>query len=320
MTSTHDLSPVAGWWRGATSPGASRLAAPGDRQAERIARDQDRQAFWDVGARGGVAEGPPPDADAQAAVDAALALVAQTPCELALIPLEDLLGLEDAPNLPGVVEVHPNWRRRLPETSETLFSHPASPSAWRGSTPRDPNDPHRHLPRPVPRRLHLRRRGEPGALLGQAGDQPPLRLADRHGAARLDPRLRRRRSDDDQSGPGRRGRFSGPWSRPCAREGSGGGSRHRPQPCRRRRRRQRLVAGRPRERPGQRLCPLSSTSTGARPIPTLAGKVLAPFLGAPYGQALAAGETCAGRRAATRGRLSSPRPRRPPLSAAARGL
>ncbi len=125
MTSTHDLSPVAGWWRGGDIGWRERLNAPGDRQAEKAVREQDREAFWEAARQAGVAEGASPDGDApEAAVDAALALVAQTPCELALIPLEDLLGLEDAPNLPGVVEVHPNWRRRLPGPAETLFSQP----------------------------------------------------------------------------------------------------------------------------------------------------------------------------------------------------
>jgi 4-alpha-glucanotransferase len=32
---------------------------------------------------------------------------------LSLIPLEDFMGQEDQPNLPGTVTEHPNWRRRL---------------------------------------------------------------------------------------------------------------------------------------------------------------------------------------------------------------
>jgi 4-alpha-glucanotransferase len=125
MTSTHDLSPVAGWWRGRDIAWREQLAEPGDREAERAARDQDRRAFWDTAREASVAEAPPPGLDdSQAVVDAALAFVAETPCELALFPLEDLIGLQDAPNLPGVVEVHPNWRRRLPEPAQVLFSSP----------------------------------------------------------------------------------------------------------------------------------------------------------------------------------------------------
>jgi 4-alpha-glucanotransferase len=125
MTSTHDLSPTAGWWRGRDIAWREQLQAPGDRSAERSARAKDREALWETALEAGVADGPRPDADAsQAAVDAALAWVAQSPCELALIPVEDLLGLDEAPNLPGVVEVHPNWRRRLPGPVEVLLSQP----------------------------------------------------------------------------------------------------------------------------------------------------------------------------------------------------
>ena len=31
-----------------------------------------------------------------------------------LAPVEDLLGLSEQPNLPGTIEEHPNWCRRLP--------------------------------------------------------------------------------------------------------------------------------------------------------------------------------------------------------------
>lgn len=121
MTSTHDLPPTAGWWRGRDIAWRERLGAPGDRAAEQQARTQDRQAFWTMAQ----AETPAPAPDApQPAVDAALSVVARSPCELALIPIEDLVGLEEQPNLPGVVDVHPNWRQRLPLASDDLLSEP----------------------------------------------------------------------------------------------------------------------------------------------------------------------------------------------------
>jgi len=46
--------------------------------------------------------------------DDALSLLARTPSRLALLPLEDALGLHTQVNLPGTVGGHPNWRRRLP--------------------------------------------------------------------------------------------------------------------------------------------------------------------------------------------------------------
>lgn len=125
MTSTHDLPPTAGWWRGRDIDWRERLAAPGDRRAERRQRAADRADLWNMARESELAEGPPPPADApDAAVDTALAVVAAAPSELALIPIEDLLGLDEQPNLPGVVDVHPNWRRRLPGASQALLSAP----------------------------------------------------------------------------------------------------------------------------------------------------------------------------------------------------
>ena len=37
------------------------------------------------------------------------------PSPLALLPAEDALALVEQPNLPGTVDQHPNWRRRLPD-------------------------------------------------------------------------------------------------------------------------------------------------------------------------------------------------------------
>jgi 4-alpha-glucanotransferase len=127
MTSTHDLPPIAGWWRGRDIDWRIRLDAPGDRQAERVQRNEERRSLWKTATAAGVAEGPPPAPEApEQAVDAAVAMVGQTPCQLALIPIEDLLGQDEQPNLPGVVDVHPNWRRRLPAPSAALLATPAA--------------------------------------------------------------------------------------------------------------------------------------------------------------------------------------------------
>ncbi|MGH8572629.1 MAG: 4-alpha-glucanotransferase, partial [Gammaproteobacteria bacterium] len=45
---------------------------------------------------------------------------------LAIVPLEDIAGVAEQPNLPGTVDQHPNWRRRLPQAVEPLLaSEPA---------------------------------------------------------------------------------------------------------------------------------------------------------------------------------------------------
>jgi 4-alpha-glucanotransferase len=45
---------------------------------------------------------------------AALEYVASSPAALALLPVEDALGMAEQVNLPGTVATHPNWRQRLP--------------------------------------------------------------------------------------------------------------------------------------------------------------------------------------------------------------
>jgi 4-alpha-glucanotransferase len=110
LTTTHDLPTVAGWWKGLDLEWAARLGREADSAGKRAA---DRARLWT--ACGG--EGPPPEPDEPAlAVDGAIAFVASTPCELALVAAEDLLGIDDQPNLPGTLDEHPNWRRRLPPT------------------------------------------------------------------------------------------------------------------------------------------------------------------------------------------------------------
>ncbi|MEH2591899.1 4-alpha-glucanotransferase [Bradyrhizobium sp. AZCC 1721] len=48
--------------------------------------------------------------------------LARTKSRLLAVSLEDLLGLVDQPNIPGTVNEHPNWRRRLPVSIEEMTS------------------------------------------------------------------------------------------------------------------------------------------------------------------------------------------------------
>jgi 4-alpha-glucanotransferase len=111
MSTTHDLPTVAGWWQGADIEMRARLDLSADSDAQ---RPQDRVALWQACVAAGVASGAaPPPGDPAPAVDAALGFVAASPSPLAIVPIEDVLGLVDQPNLPGTIDEHPNWRRRL---------------------------------------------------------------------------------------------------------------------------------------------------------------------------------------------------------------
>jgi 4-alpha-glucanotransferase len=123
MTTTHDLPTVAGWWSGEDIRTRRALGLVGAGEEEE--RKQDRVRLWRAFTAAGTAQGAPPPVDRpDAAVDAALGYVAQSPSPLMLAPLEDLLGLEAQPNLPGTIDEHPNWRRRLVPAAKDLFDAP----------------------------------------------------------------------------------------------------------------------------------------------------------------------------------------------------
>ncbi|WP_281783524.1 4-alpha-glucanotransferase [Sinimarinibacterium flocculans] len=126
MTTTHDLPTVAGWWSGRDLDWRTQLdlLEPGtDEPQARAERDRQRSALWDAFRHAGIVEGPqPPDDEPDAAVDAALRFVAATPCALTLVPVEDILGDREQPNIPGTTDEHPNWRRRIGADVETAFS------------------------------------------------------------------------------------------------------------------------------------------------------------------------------------------------------
>ncbi|HEY0845355.1 MAG TPA: 4-alpha-glucanotransferase, partial [Noviherbaspirillum sp.] len=58
------------------------------------------------------------------ALDAAIKFMSSTPAPLAMLPIEDALGLVEAPNLPGTVDTHPNWRRRLSGEVDSVLDEP----------------------------------------------------------------------------------------------------------------------------------------------------------------------------------------------------
>jgi 4-alpha-glucanotransferase len=126
MTSTHDLPPVAAWWRGSDIDTRAKSGCLRDAQAERAARRKDREALWTAFKAVNIDAGDLPDPDETARVaDDAVKFIATTPARLALLPLEDALALEAQPNLPGTIDEHPNWRRRYDRNADTLLDAPA---------------------------------------------------------------------------------------------------------------------------------------------------------------------------------------------------
>jgi len=128
MTGTHDIFTVAGWWTGRDIDWNRKLGrgrTDMDEAQERAERAAERERLWHALSQAGSAQGErPDDATPGPVVDAACRHVASTPCRIAIFPLEDIAGLPEQPNLPGTIDEHPNWRRRMPCPTAELLDQP----------------------------------------------------------------------------------------------------------------------------------------------------------------------------------------------------
>ena len=109
---THDLPTFAGWISGHDLAVKRALGLdPGE-------SDQDRAAAKEALGRAMAWRGLP-------ALDfpSVAKFLADTPSRLMVVSLEDALGMLDQVNIPGTIEEHPNWRRRLPVDLEDLEHH-----------------------------------------------------------------------------------------------------------------------------------------------------------------------------------------------------
>jgi 4-alpha-glucanotransferase len=125
-TTTHDLPTIAGWWQGRDLDWRAKLDLLEEGHTEetaRAARERERAILWQSMIDAGCASGeqPAPQTDVSV-VDAAIEMIAATPAPLAMLPVEDALGLPEQPNLPGTIDDHPNWRRRLPQPIESVLT------------------------------------------------------------------------------------------------------------------------------------------------------------------------------------------------------
>ncbi|MFK0311090.1 4-alpha-glucanotransferase [Pseudomonas sp. NPDC090233] len=109
-TGTHDLAPLAGWLQSRDIDWSQRLQLI-DADAEKHWRQTRLQES--AGLRRILEANYGPQKDNDHVIDAAIRYVGHTRAPLVLIPLEDLLGSDEQPNLPGTTEGHPNWRRRF---------------------------------------------------------------------------------------------------------------------------------------------------------------------------------------------------------------
>ncbi len=106
---THDLATFAGWRTGHDLAVKQELHIdPGEtEEARRHAMARLRHAIHSE----------------NISFDRVLDFLSGTPSRLLCVNIEDLLGVVDQVNVPGTIDQHPNWRRRLPNSVETWDRH-----------------------------------------------------------------------------------------------------------------------------------------------------------------------------------------------------
>jgi 4-alpha-glucanotransferase len=126
--STHDLPTLRGYWAGSDLDLRERLHLYPDEETESRVRGEralDRERLRTALAEAGMLAASNDDASfSRTLAAAAQAYLAGSAAALVALQLEDLLGMEEAVNVPGTRDEHPNWQRKLRATLDQLFGDP----------------------------------------------------------------------------------------------------------------------------------------------------------------------------------------------------
>jgi (1->4)-alpha-D-glucan 1-alpha-D-glucosylmutase len=112
--STHDLPTWRGFWEGHDLALREKFGLTVDPGKERGQREQDKARLARALERDGF----------ETTAAGAHAFLARTPSKLLMVQPEDVFELVEQANLPGTVDQHPNWRRKLPVSVERWKSDP----------------------------------------------------------------------------------------------------------------------------------------------------------------------------------------------------
>lgn len=110
---THDLPTIAGLWTGSDLADQKRIGSEPNEQGTQDLRDR----LQDVA---GVAADAPVDDVVTATYEA----LSNAPCMLLTAGLDDALGVQERPNMPGTLDEWPNWRIALPMPLEEIEADP----------------------------------------------------------------------------------------------------------------------------------------------------------------------------------------------------
>jgi 4-alpha-glucanotransferase len=126
---THDMPPLADWWRGGDIDRRLKLGLLNEAAARRERRAREKlRAAWlrDLG-----------ESDSRGLLPALLSLMSAGESRCVLVDLEDLWGESRPQNIPGTTDAWPNWRRRARLPFETFRERRRLLSALRKLAARD---------------------------------------------------------------------------------------------------------------------------------------------------------------------------------------
>ena len=114
---THDLPTLRGFWQGSDLDvryAIGQFREPGALEAQRGMRQVDRTRLVRALEREGLLEGiKNPHAWSPPLALSIHRFAARTPSKVMMIAMEDVFGQVEQINLPGTIDEHPNWRRKL---------------------------------------------------------------------------------------------------------------------------------------------------------------------------------------------------------------
>ncbi|MEW6542126.1 MAG: 4-alpha-glucanotransferase [Nitrospirota bacterium] len=129
VVTTHDLPTLAGFWAGRDIEIRSALRSGQDQAAVKRALDERQKdkvrLLAALKEEGLLPEDLPEETEPGPLVTPGLCravhlFLARSPAAIVLATLEDIVGEVDQANLPGTVESHPNWSRKVSESLEGL--------------------------------------------------------------------------------------------------------------------------------------------------------------------------------------------------------
>lgn len=124
---SHDTPSFNGYWTGRDLEWRSELGSfndGGDHESTLRQRERDKVLLVEDLEANGCAPPTAVDIPSHELAAAVYRCLAKSASAMVLVSAEDLLGAYETPNIPGTIDQHPNWRRRLSLNLEDWDRHP----------------------------------------------------------------------------------------------------------------------------------------------------------------------------------------------------